>query len=149
MVVIPPEDAKVVIPTDLNVSLTSKPFKISTAALTSRFDAKVETPATVRPSPIFTFFPIPIPPLTIRAPFAVVVEFSVLENVCPFTHSEPWLPQLLPPDNASSNRLPGREPAPFYPEHAASPAAYKPVNHRDQLPITALPHSSVAIPPKV
>ena len=81
MVVIPPEDAKVVIPTDLNVSLTSKPFKISTAALTSRFDAKVETPATVRPSPIFTFFPIPIPPLTIRAPFAVVVEFSVLENV--------------------------------------------------------------------
>ena len=76
-------------------------------------------------------------------------KFSVLENNCPFTHSEAWLPELLPPDNASSNRLPGREPAPFNPEHAASPAAYKPVNHRDQLPITALPHSSVAIPPRV
>ena len=75
MVVIPPDDAKVVIPTDLNEPFTSKPFRMSTAALISRFDAKVETPATVIPSPIFTFFATPIPPLTIKAPFADVVEF--------------------------------------------------------------------------
>ena len=40
-------------------------------------------------------------------------------------------------------------PAPCNPEHAESPAAYKPVNQRDQRPVTALPCSSVAIPPIV
>ena len=40
-------------------------------------------------------------------------------------------------------------PAPCNPEQAASPAAYKPVNQRDQLPTTARPFSLTAIPPIV
>ena len=49
VVVMPPDDANVVIPATFN------PFKISTAALISKSDAKVETPATVSPSPLLTF----------------------------------------------------------------------------------------------
>ena len=47
MVVIPPAEASVVTPTDLNVEFTVNPFKISTAALISRSDANVDIPAIV------------------------------------------------------------------------------------------------------
>ena len=78
---IPPADANVVTPTDSKVEFAVTPFNMSTAAFISKSDAKVETPATVSPSPMFTCFATPSPPLTTKAPFAGAVEFVVLENV--------------------------------------------------------------------
>ena len=68
VVVIPPAEARVVIPTDLNVEFAVTPFYMSTAALISKLEENVETPATFRFPPIFTALPIPIPPSTTKAP---------------------------------------------------------------------------------
>ena len=65
----------------LNVEFTVRPFNISTAALISKLEAKVETPATVIPSPIFTRFAIPNPPLMTKAPLVGAEELVVFKNV--------------------------------------------------------------------
>ena len=54
---------------------------MSTAALISKSEANVETPATDTFPPIFTALPIPIPPSITRAPFVGNEESVVFENV--------------------------------------------------------------------
>ena len=71
VVVIPPAEARVVIPTDLNVEFAVNPLRISTAAFISTLDVNVDNPATDISPPILTALPIPIPPSITKAPFVV------------------------------------------------------------------------------
>ena len=79
--VIPPAEARVVTPTDLNVDSAVTPLRISTAAFISTLEEKVAIPATEILSPIWTCYAIPIPPLITKAPFVGAVESVVFENV--------------------------------------------------------------------
>ena len=83
VLVIPPAEARVVIPTELNVvfalnvEFTVSPFNISTAAFISTLDVNVDNPATDMFPPILTALPIPIPPSITKAPFVGAVESVV------------------------------------------------------------------------